>query len=497
MSAGLGSRANALGVLRDSDEPLDLLIVGGGITGAGILREAARRGLRAALVEGEDFASGTSSRSSKMVHGGLRYMAQGAFGMTRKAVRERERLLREAPGLVRRMPVAFVLRRGKFPGRRAFALLIGLYDRMAGIKNHRFLSNEELRARNPGIDTDGLSGAYFYTDALTDDARLVLCVLRAAVADGAVALNYARAATPLRDDARVGGVVVEVDGEEFDVHARVVVNATGAWADDLRGEIAGERRMRPLRGSHLLVPHERLPVTDAVTLFHPEDGRPVYAYDWLGVTVIGTTDLDFDGDLHEEPTITPGEVDYLLAAINGRFPDLALTPDDVVSTMSGVRPVVDSGSGKDPSKETREEAVWVDEGMVTVTGGKLTTFRAIAMEALAAVEPLLADVSIPLDERPVFDEPPEVSGGGEERPIAGTPYTWGDVRTAIEQEQVEHLDDLLLRRTRIGNLLPRGGGAIADEALALCRDVLGWSDERAKIEQERYSQIIERHYSLP
>lgn len=498
MSDGLGSRAESLARLRDPGEQWDVLIVGGGITGAGILREAARRGLRAALIEGNDFASGTSSRSSKMVHGGLRYMAQGAFGLTRKAVRERERLLREAPALVKRMPVAFILREGKFPGRRVFGMLLGVYDRMAGISDHRFLSNDELSARNPGVDTTGLAGAYYYTDALTDDARLVLCVLEAGVADGAVAVNYASAIEPLFEGGRVSGVTVVADGDRFDVSAKVVINATGAWADDLRGRVVDEHRMRPLRGSHLIVPHERLPVSDAVTLFHPDDGRPVYAYEWLGATVVGTTDLDFDGDLNEEPAITAGEVDYLLAAIADRFGPAGIGREDVISTMSGVRPVIDSGKGKDPSKETREEAIWIDDGLVTVTGGKLTTFRQIAMSTLKAAEPLLSlDRPLQLDDRPVFDEPPRLDAGENEQPIDGTPYSWADLRAAVEREQVEHLDDLLLRRTRIGNLLPAGGDAIVQEALQLCRQRLGWDDLRCADERERYRAVIERHYSLP
>ncbi|MBI5309811.1 MAG: glycerol-3-phosphate dehydrogenase/oxidase [Actinobacteria bacterium] len=484
--------------MRDPAGRWDVLVIGGGITGAGILREAARRGLRAALIEGNDFASGTSSRSSKMVHGGLRYMAQGAFTMTRKAVKERERLLREAPELVTRMPVAFTLRKGKFPGRRVFGALIGVYDRMAGINDHRFLSNRELSDRNPGVDTSQLAGAYFYTDALTDDARLVLCVLEAAVADGATAVNYARAIEPLRSDGRVTGVSVAADGETFEVAANVVVNATGAWADELRAGIAGERRMRPLRGSHLIVPHERLPVSDAVTFFHPDDGRPVYAYEWLGVTVIGTTDLDFEGDLSGEPAITEGEVEYLLAAAANQFGSAAIGRDDVISTMSGVRPVVDSGKDKDPSKETREEAIWVDEGLVTVTGGKLTTFRPIAMATLKAVEPLLGlEAPLPLDERPVFDTPPSRERADRAQPIDGTPYSWADLRAAVDSEQVEHLDDLLLRRTRIGNLLPGGGDAIATEALQLCRQRLGWGDERVAAERSRYERIVLDHYSLP
>ncbi|MBK5229536.1 MAG: glycerol-3-phosphate dehydrogenase/oxidase [Thermoleophilia bacterium] len=523
----LGSRAQALERLASGAEHWDLLIVGGGITGAGILREAARRGLSAVLIEQSDFASGTSSRSSKMVHGGLRYLGQGAVGMTRKAVRERERLLVEAPGLVERMPVAFTLRKGKFPGKRIFMRLLALYDRMAGINDHRFLSVDELREREPGIATDGLSGAAYYTDALTDDARLVLRVLGEAVADGGLALNYIRAERLIERDGRVCGVVArDRNGDrEIELRATAVINATGAWADDLRGRVIDEKRMRPLRGSHLIVPFERLPVSDAVTLFHPVDGRPVYAYRWLDATVIGTTDLDHDQSLAAEPSITREEVDYLLAAMTHQFPGVGIGEDDIVSTMAGVRPVIDSGKRKDPSKETREEAIREDRGLVTVSGGKLTTFRPIAMKVLEVVAPLIGAGDLPLDDRPVFthgasanavaDTPAArrdllagrygagladliaEAGDDDLEPLGGTSYSRAELRFALRHELTEHLDDLLLRRTRIGNLLRRGAAELLDDILELCREELGWDAERAAEERHRYESIVARHYALP
>jgi glycerol-3-phosphate dehydrogenase len=520
----LGDRDAAVARLR-SGEPLDLLVIGGGITGAGILREAARRGLTAALIDQGDFASGTSSRSSKMVHGGLRYLGAGAVGLTRKALRERELLLAEAPGLIQRMPVAFILRRGKFPGRRAFMLLLALYDRMAGIRQHRFLKCDELAERNPGIATGDLSGAAFYTDALTDDARLVLRVIGEGVADGGLAANYVRAEQLTKADGRVCGARVKdlVGGDEFDVNAAVVINATGAWADRLRVTVDGRPRMRPLRGSHLIVSPERLPVSDAVTLFHPVDGRPVYAYRWLGATVIGTTDLDHDQPPDAEPSITRDEVDYLLAAIADRFPEAKIGEDDVISTIAGVRPVIDSGKGKDPSKEKREEAIWSEHGLLTVSGGKLTTFRPMALNALGQAAAMLPSGEPPLDDRPVFEHdaaPDEAPGAprrallagrygsgltrliegaraGDLEPLAGTSYCAAELRYALRYEQVEHLDDLLLRRTRIGNLRPDGGEMVIDRALALCGDELGWDDARVAAERDRYRSIIAAHYGLP
>lgn len=530
-----GPRAAALARVREG-ERWDLIVIGGGITGAGILREAVRAGLTTLLIEQGDFASGTSSRSSKMVHGGLRYLGRGDFKLARDAVRERERLLAEAPGLVERMPVIFTLRKGKFPGRRAFALLLAFYDRLAGINDHRFVSVDELRERAPGISTDGLSGAYFYTDGLTDDARLVLRILAESVARGGVAVNYMRAEA-LAEDAQneVRGVSARdlVSGTTFELRAKAVINATGAWADELRGRVTDEKRLRPLRGSHLVVPAERLPVRDAVTLFHPEDGRPVYAFPWLGATVIGTTDLDHDDLLAHEPTISRAEVDYLLAAMTDQFGGASIVEDDVISTLAGIRPVIDSGTGKDPSKEKREEAVWVDNGLVTVSGGKLTTFRPIALDALRAAAPMLggefaapggaaaAVFERPLPDALVNELPPDrrdqlagrygadldkymeaANAAGEpdsdrHARLAGTPFGRADLRYALRHEMVEHLDDLMLRRTRLGNLLPEGGAALLAEIGDICRAEMGWDDARWALERDRYERIWREHYALP
>lgn len=530
----IGPRADALAQV-EAGERWDLIVVGGGITGTGILREAVRAGLKTLLIEQGDFASGTSSRSSKMVHGGLRYLGQGAFKMTYSALRERERLLAEAPGLIERMPVVFTLRKGKFPGRRVFAVLLAIYDRLAGINDHHFVPLDELRERAPGITTGGLSGAFYYTDALTDDARLVLRILGESVARGGVAVNYMCAEGLVENsEHEVRGVAARdlVSGKTFELRARAVINATGAWADELRGRVVDERQLRPLRGSHLLVSAERLPVRDAVTLFHPEDGRPVFVFPWLGVTVIGTTDLDHDASLAHEPAINRGEVDYLLAVTTDQFTAAAICETDVISTLAGVRPVINSGKGKDPSKEKREEAVWVDRGLVSVSGGKLTTFRPIALAALRAVAPMLgAEFSEPGGDAAVFERAvpanlvaqlpaarraelagrygadigdylEAAAGAGRDAastqaPLGGTPYSLADLRYALRHEMVEHLDDLLLRRTRLGNLLPEGGAALLGEIGELCRDELGWDDARWMQEHDRYLKIWHDCYSLP
>ena len=277
----------------------DLLVIGGGITGAGILLEAARRGLKALLVEQKDFAWGTSSRSSKLVHGGLRYLATGSLRLTRDAVREREALLRAAPGLVEPQGFAFADHGTDIKRRLGFLAMLRVYDMLAGRREPHWERPEAFRMLAPNIGEKDLAGGIRYTDAKTDDARLVLRVLDEARAHGAVACNYVTVQSLVRDGGKVHGAMLrdERSKGETAVRARVVVNATGAWSELLGGVAGGSTpdrapRLRPLRGSHLVLPAWRLPLAQAVSLLHPADGRPVFAFPWEGVTLVGTTDVD-------------------------------------------------------------------------------------------------------------------------------------------------------------------------------------------------------------
>jgi len=325
----------------------DILIVGGGITGAGVLREAVRHGLKAVLVEQRDFAWGTSSRSSKMVHGGVRYLAAGDFRLTAHSLRERERLLREAPGLVRRMGYLFAHRRGGFPPRFVVSLLLWLYDFLAGIRDHRFYPRDHFLRLLPGCNSDNLIGGTRYTDALTDDARLVLRVLQEATAEGGIAINYVKAMRLLEENGEIVGAVQrnELTQEETALKAKVVVNATGAWADGLRQGLAGEKKVRPQRGSHIVLPGWRLPMSQALIFLHPEDRRPLFAFPWEGATVVGTTDLDHTEALDREASMTRAELSYLLYGINQQFPKAQLTEKDIIASFAGLRPIVTAGNG--------------------------------------------------------------------------------------------------------------------------------------------------------
>lgn len=523
------TRQQILAELKSGDAQFDVVVVGGGITGAGAAREAAGSGLRTLLVEQKDFAWGTSSRSSKMVHGGLRYLGSGHIGLTRDAVRERQRLMEEAPGLVD--PLRFVMPhyRGQFPGPRLFQALLSVYDRLAGVRSRQHLTPSQTQQWAPGLSQAGLLGASLFTDALTDDARLVQRLIAEASRDGALCLNYVSANRITRDEAgNVNGVVLVPEGELLEagisVSASMVINATGAWADKLQQQDPSEQPLsiRPLRGSHLVVPWQRLPVTCAVSLFHPEDKRPVFAFPWAGTTVLGTTDLDHPGSLDKEPVINEQEVRYLLKVAEHLFPGASLTAQDVISTWAGVRPVVTDGQGKAPSRENREHALRRDKGLISVAGGKLTTFRQIAREALEAALGPDGSHRLRADDQPVFTPPADLPRPTQVRhltwhrlkgyygpalgelcrdadvtEIADSGVLWAELEWACQSEQVHHLDDLLLRRTRLGLVCPAGARALLPDIQERCQRRLGWTNDHWQWEVERYLALYQQAYALP
>ncbi len=518
--------------------PWDILVIGGGITGAGLLREAARAGLRVLLLEGKDFASGTSSRSSKMVHGGFRYLSNAQIKTTLQSVRERERLLKEGRGLV--YPLGFLLAnycKDSMPGWMCGAGLI-VYDLLALKWGHRRYDAYDMQELCPWLNENGLRGGYRYFDALTDDARLVLRLVREAVRAGGMALNYARVSGLLRDrQGQVCGVVAQDEapphsGRSQEIQAKVVINATGAWADDLRRVVGGPERLRKLRGSHLVFSSARLPLSRSVCFQHPRDRRFVFAFPWEGVTLLGTTDLDHDQPLDREPAISAQEVDYLLSAAQQAFCNQELGVEDIQATFSGVRPVI--GTGKvNPSKESREHILWSENGLLTVAGGKLTTFRLMAIDALKAAltrlpgsprfdpnsrvldpppaEEALAEaleLAAPVALRPAArlrllgrhgaDAPAVLSCAlpGELEPVEQTASLWAELRWAARAEGVVHLDDLLLRRVRLGLLLPGGGVSLLERIRKIVQPELGWEDARWEQEASEYQKRWEAAYSI-
>lgn len=510
----------------------DMIIVGGGITGAGVAREAARCGLSVALLEQQDFSWGTSSRSSKMVHGGLRYLAMGDVTLTRHSVLERERLVKEAPGLVERMGYYFLLKKSRFPWRLAMAIVLGIYDRIAGISDHKHISKSQLEHRFNGINKDVQKGASYYTDAVTDDCRLVQRVLQEAENEGVYILNYCRVESTqnLADSANGQTNRLSVhdleNNRKTDIQARVVVNSTGAWADKLRSERVAEQRIRPLKGSHLVLRQGIIPVDSAFACSHPQDGRSVFIFPWEGLTVIGTTDLDYQGSLDTEANVSQQETDYLLQLANFFFPNAHISEQDVLSTWSGVRPVIASEknhSNQDsaaPSKERRDHAVWDDKGLITVSGGKLTTFRLMAQDVMRKASVYIPNLSYEAGNHAVFSAltdskmatahprllgrygtrlPQFLSESSEQelRKIKNSQYCLAECRWAIKHEHVVHLDDLLLRRTRLGLILEDGGQALLPNIKPIFQEILDWDDNQWQQELTRYQSIWQNFYSLP
>ena len=525
---------------RLSDGPFDVLVVGGGITGVGIARHAAQAGLRTALVDKGDLAAGTSAWSSKLVHGGLRYLAHLQVGVVRQSVRGREALLRAAPGLVEELGFLVPVPRGSSPGTAAMAGGLAAYDLLARRRTHRRLRGGELELLAPRVRSTDLAAAFRYSDAWTDDARLVFRVAADAAAADAVILTYAEVEELLRGPAgdvtgvRVADRAPGTEGRSADVRAAAVVNATGVWADRLRAPVGGAARLRPLRGSHLLFPALRFPVAQAVSYPHPFDGRPVFAYPWESVTLVGTTDVDHPDNPDAGARISPAEADYLLVWARHAFPSLDLRATDAHATFSGVRPVIGSGKA-DPSAESRDHACWEEAGLLTVTGGKLTTFDAIARDALARLKPRFAGRTPGTATRgartPPLDPLPEVRPGlGDELAllspalrrrlagrygadaaalveaaadrdelalIPGTPEPWTALRWAARAEGVVHLDDLLLRRVRLGLLLPDGGAAHLGRIRSLVAPELGWDDARWATEEAAYRARWARDHAPP
>jgi glycerol-3-phosphate dehydrogenase len=507
------------------ETPWDLIVIGGGITGTSVLREATRAGLKTLLVEQRDFAWGTSSRSSKLVHGGLRYLASGDVPLVRQSIRERKRLLAEGNGLV--VPLDFILTSHPKEGGKYWLGRVGVfvYELLTGRWPRRNHATNRLHELEPSLlRQEGLIGVP-YDEAWVDDARLVLRILREALAAGGSALNHVRVTRLLREEGRVAGVELldTVAQRTTTVRARAVVNATGVWADQVRAHLSAEPKLRPLRGSHLVFSSKRFPLTHGISFRHPRGDRFVCALPWEDATVVGTTDLDHRTPLDEEPSISPEEVTYLLEAVEAQFPSLRLTREDVVSSYAGVRPVISSGAA-DPSKESREHLVLDEEGLVTVTGGKLTTCRAIAHDALRALRrriPELASLKAKgpfLDTPPALDEVPlspqarlRLRGRhGAEAPalvaaarpeeltaVPDTSTLWVELRWAARHEHVVHLDDLLLRRVRLGLLLPDGGAAHLPALRALCQQELGWDDARWESEARAYLTLWRTHYGLP
>jgi glycerol-3-phosphate dehydrogenase len=515
------NRAELLAQIQKTPE-WDIIVIGGGVVGAGIFKFANQLGQKVLLLEQKDFAWGSSSRSSKMVHGGLRYVAQGQYKLTRESVQERELLIEKAQGLVESTSYVMTHQRWKFPGLRIFTVLMWIYGHFAGRKQHRKLSPNDYNMSMPGVKQNKLAGGTQYVDALTDDARLVFRLIQEAKTHGGVALNYTKVNELIRQGDTVTGVRAQSEemAEPIELKAKMVINATGAWASKLDPQVV----IRPLRGSHVLVPNWRLPVANVVTLLHPKDRRPVMIYPWQNTTLIGTTDLDHSDSLEKEPKMTREELDYLYLAVESEFPGAKLQDSDILSTYAGVRPIVIDhpiDEKVSASKEKREHSLFSQPGFITVTGGKLTTFRVIANHVMKEAAKTL-NLADPIADFVLFDNPDapvdevhssylagrygraraqfmdEFSGFEQlMQPVRYSKTLWAELVFAAKYEQVQHLDDLLLRRTRLGNILPEGAKAELTQIKQLCQPSMDWTEDKWQQEIERYLDIWQSYYSLP
>lgn len=546
MTWSLADRTRSLERL--GHDSFDVVVVGGGITGAGVLLDAAGRGLRAALVERNDFAAGTSSRSSKLVHGGLRYLDQKEFRLVYEALAERQRLLRNAPHLVEPQPFLFpVFARGEGEGRRqaarALARAIGtalwVYDLTGGLrigKRHRRVRASEVAELFPALDPRRCAAAYLYYDARADDARLTLSIILTAVHRfGVPAVNYGAAVRLDKRSGRIAGVGVhdEIADREITIRAPVVVNAGGVWSDDVRAldEGAHPRSIRPAKGVHVTVPRDRLPVNVAAILPVPDDRRSIFVIPWADRVYLGTTDTDYDGPI-DEPVCTSAEVDYLLSTVNAwvRQP---LRPSDVVGTWAGLRPLVRDAASARTADLSRRHAVNVSgAGLVTVTGGKLTTYRRMAADTVDAVfdvmgrrAPRSPTARLPLHgaegvdalegrqaaRRLGVDEAAlaHLRGryGTEARAVArlaadqhdlaaplvpGLPYLRAEAVHAVRSEMAATLEDVLARRTR-ALILDREATAAAAPAVAeLVAHELHWDEAETAAQLESFLALVGR-----
>ena len=425
---------------------LDLLVIGGGITGAGILRDAAMRGLRAALVDQGDFGAGTSSRSSRLIHGGLRYLEHGQMRLVFEALRERSILLRIAPHLVHPLPFAFPAFKGDRVPRWKLAVGLGLYGVLAAggnVPRPRIFGKAGMLGLEPNLRVKGLTGGGLYYDAQCDDARLVIGTLRSAIAHGAHACNYARVTALVTENGRVAGVdLVGEVGQVAQVRAKTVVNATGPWTDQLRKmeDPAAEPLLRLTQGSHIVARRSRLGHTRAITCLSPIDGRVMFILPWGDLSYIGTTDTDYTGDPAQVHP-TREDITYLLRSANSVFPHARLDEHDVVASWAGVRALIDGHSAGPASSVSREHKVVTGSGgMISVAGGKLTTYRRMAAEV---VDLVLADRR--LGGSAETPDSTHASAGTDTEPLPGgesatfEPFQTAGAELGLPPATVEHL----------------------------------------------------------
>ncbi|HEY1684699.1 MAG TPA: glycerol-3-phosphate dehydrogenase/oxidase [Tepidisphaeraceae bacterium] len=459
---------------------VDVLVIGGGIVGAGVARDAALRGLRCMLVEQNDFASGTSSRSSRLLHGGIRYLAQGRIGLVREASREKVILHKIAPHLA--TPLAFVFPTHRHGAWKLWKLRIGvkIYDLLCGRANlgkSSSFNREEILNALPHLNPHDLTGAVRYFDGFTNDARLVIDTLRSAANAGAVVLNYAKLADA-KEEGKIWRCQIQdrLSGAIANVTTKHVINASGAWTMSF---VQNEIKLRLTKGAHVVIDRKRLGLNDAIVL--TDQNRILFAIPWGERTILGTTDTDYDGPL-DAPKCEAADAAYILDAVNAAFLTAKITTADIIGSWAGIRPLIDQGRGK-PSDISRQHKIEMPHpGWFDVAGGKLTTYRLMAEQTLDKIyryqEKLLqpcVTAKRPLLEKPVFSGilPAEVS------------------REAVEHfcknEWVIHLTDVMIRRSSWGHYYA-DHAKIAEQVAGWMGDIMGWDQVQIGEEIDGYQQ---------
>lgn len=530
MSTRSFSREASLAALRD--DTFDVVVVGGGITGAGVALDAAARGLRTALLERHDWASGTSSKSSKLVHGGLRYLQQREYRLVAENLAERQRLLVNAPHLVTPLPFLVPLfgRNGVVNQAvaKGYSTALWMYDLAGGMRighRHRRIDNAEVARHMPGLRTDRLAAGFLYYDAWADDARLTLTVARTAVDHGAVAANHLAVEAIVRGDGgRVSGVRL-ANGSE--VAARVVVNAGGVWADHVQ-ELASPgatHAIRPAKGVHITLPAAKLSCDIAAVLPVPGDRRSVFVVPWGDHVYVGTTDTDYDGPL-DDPRCTAQDVEYLLGAVNAAVTE-PVSESDVTGTWAGLRPLVAAASTERTADLSRRHAVTSSpDGVVSVTGGKLTTYRKMAADTVDEAVRLLgrgprrsptrrlrlhgaaatssAGMPAGVDHQTWShlksrhgDEAAAVAALALSDPqlaeplVAGLPYLAAEAVWAVREEMATTLEDVLARRTRALLLDREATAAAAPNVARLIGRELAWDEDQTDAQISSFLSMVE------
>jgi glycerol-3-phosphate dehydrogenase len=525
----------------------DIVVIGGGVTGAAIARDAVLRGFKVALLEKGDFASGTSSRSSKLVHGGLRYLRHMKFGLVFGALRERWILMRNAPRLVKRLTFLIPVYKDTKTSKLMLSMGLWLYDILALFRTPRFhewLSPERALELEPALKKDRLAGAGLYADCATDDARLVLALIKDAWSRGALVANY----TKVVGFEKSGGKIVAVraldlaSGTEFSVEGKITVNSTGPWSDSLRklDDPSSEPKLRPAKGVHMIVPRERLGNREAVVIESARDGRSMFAIPWGNLSLVGTTDTDYKGDL-DHVGASEEDILYLLEALNRTYPESHITNEDIISLYASVRPLA-AELGVSEDAVSRDQLIFENSsGLISIIGGKLTTQRTMAKALVDQVSVKLAgQFATPaksacetdrfaLDyrqnelEQAVRDL---VQKSGFDAEIAGhlvdaygpgatkilaiieektslasritteAPYLLAEVVYAVRHEMAMKLIDFMLRRTQLAYRLKDHGVSIVQNVAALMAKELAWSAETLAeelIEFENACELLDPH----